>query len=60
MNSSDFHYNLRVSKITHERINSILSEMAKRNVGAEVERTKVVRILLDKGLDVIEKELKIK
>lgn len=60
MKSYDYHYNFRLSKNTHERIEILKKEMDKKIPGVEIDRTKVVRVIVDRGLAILEKEFNIK
>lgn len=48
---------LRLPSELLARIEALAAEMAKRNVGVEVARSSVVRLLLERGLEQVEPEL---
>jgi len=48
----------RIPQKMSDRIEAVRSQMAKRNIGIEVEKAQVVRLLIERGLDYVEKELK--
>lgn len=58
MKKHEVHLSFRISKELFDRIEAVRTRMAERNVGIEVERAQVVRLLIRRGLDQVEKELK--
>lgn len=54
----EIHLNFHVSENMYDRIEKIRSKMAEHSVGIKVERAKVVRLIMERGIEVIESELK--
>ncbi len=50
----------RIDQGLCDRIEAARAEMTKRSAGVEVERARVVRLCIDKGLELVERELKIR
>lgn len=58
MRTHEVHLSFRIPVKLSERIEAVRAQMAKRNIGIEVEKAQVVRLLIERGLDYVEKELK--
>jgi hypothetical protein len=60
MRTHEVGLSFRIPVSLSEKIEVVRSMMASRNIGIEVERTQVVRLLLTRGLEVVERELRAK
>jgi predicted DNA-binding protein len=56
----DAHLTVRLPKELQGRIEAVQIEMSKRLSGVEMDRSRVVRLALERGIEVIEKELGLK
>jgi hypothetical protein len=56
----DAHLTVRLPKDLQDRIEAIKTEMSERLSGVEMDRSRVVRLALERGIEVIEKELGLK
>jgi predicted DNA-binding protein len=56
----DVHLTVRLPKDLQDRIEAVQTEMSKRLSGVEMDRSRVVRLALERGIEVIEKELGLK
>ena len=50
----------RIPTLTSNRVEKIRAEMTRRNLNVEVEKSQVIRLAIDTGLDLLEKKLSVK
>jgi hypothetical protein len=60
MSSDKLHLNFRIPKDILARIEAIRAKMSEQIIGVEIERTKVMNLVFDRGLFIVERELKMK
>lgn len=56
----DVHLTVRLPQALQDRIEAVQVEMSKRLSGVEMDRSRIVRLALERGTEVIEKELGLK
>jgi hypothetical protein len=56
----DVHLTVRLPKELQDRIEVVKTEVSKRLSGVEMDRSRVIRLALERGIEVIEKELGLK
>lgn len=57
MDKYETHLSFRISQALFEKIEAVRKRMAERNMGVGVDRTQVIRLLLQRGLEAVEREL---
>lgn len=57
MLTHEVHFSFKAPKVLSDRIEALRTKMAERNIGIEVGRAQVVRLVLERGIDAVEREL---